>query len=104
MSPGRKVKLTLASAAALGAWCFAFFGPAGIRQARWMAESRQVLPAVESRLASDSRFAGLTAFVSTGCNIVVAGIVGSEAGAHDVRAIMDGITFPHGVTFAVRVE
>jgi len=104
MAAGRKVKLTLASAAAVGAWGFAFFGPTGIRQARWMGESRQVLPTVESRLASDSRFAGLTAFVSTGCNIVVCGTVGSEAGARDVRSIMDGIEFPHGVTFVVRVE
>src|SRR5262245_19846085 len=101
MSPDRKVKLLLASAAALGAWIFVFFGPTGIRQARWMAESREVLPTVESRLASDMRFARLTAFVGTGCSIVVCGQFAAEEDSRDVRAIMDGIVFPHGVEFVV---
>src|SRR5262245_46203775 len=103
MTFGRNVELA-ASAAAIGAWTFAFSGPTGIRQARWMAESRDVLPAVEGRLASGERFAGLRAFVSTGCNIVVCGTVSRERDARDLRAVMGDITFPHGIEFVVRVE
>jgi hypothetical protein len=104
MTPGRKVKLVLASAAALGAWIFALFGDTGIRQARWMAESRAVLPTVVGRVASDRRFAGLTASVSTGCNIVVYGNVASGKDAQDLRTILADVTFPHGVAYVVRVE
>lgn len=69
-----------------------------------MAESRVVLPTVEGRLASDHRFAGLTAFVSTGCNIVVCGNVRSEQDKQDLRAVLGDIAFPHGIEFVVRVE
>lgn len=100
-SPWTIVALSLLAAASCS---FAWFGPTGIRQARWMAESRQVLPAVSDRLASDSRFAGLEAFVSTGCNIVVYGSVRSEEDARDLRSVLDGIMFPHGVLNLVRVE
>ncbi|MFY9344808.1 MAG: hypothetical protein WAT39_20110 [Planctomycetota bacterium] len=91
-------------AAGLAVLSFAWFGPTGTRQRRWMAESEQVLPTVTSRLASDRRFAGLSAFVSTGGNVVVFGSVSSEQDARELRSLLDGIPFPHGVIYAVRVE
>jgi hypothetical protein len=92
------------SIAAVAIWSFVWFGPTGIRQARWMAESRQVLPAVSDRLASDGRFAGLKTFVSTGCNVVVVGNVSSEEDLRELRSMMGGITFPHGIAYVVHVE
>lgn len=71
---------------------------------RWMAESRQVVPAVRSRLASDSRFDGVQVLVGTCCSVVVAGSVRSQADARDVRFLMDGIVFPHGVNFIVAIK
>ncbi len=91
-------------AVAVGLGLFAWFGPTGVRQARWMAESSEVLPTVQGRLASDRRFAGLTAFVSTGCNIVVCGNVSSEQDKRDLRAVLGDIAFPHGVRLVVRVQ
>ena len=76
----------------------------GVRQMRWMAESRQVVPAVRSRLASDSRFDGVQVLVGTCCSVVVAGSVRSQADARDVRFLMDGIVFPHGVNFIVAIK
>jgi len=102
MTPGRFVKLALASALALGSWGYVFFGPTGVRQLRWMADSRQVVPAIESRLASDPRFAGIMVAVSTSGEIVVAGTVQSEADARELRALLGGITFPHGISVIVR--
>jgi hypothetical protein len=104
MAQQRRARLAVLLVAAAGLGAFAWFGPTGIRQARWMAESREILPTVEGRLASEKRFAGLTAFVSTGCNIVIIGNVGSETDAQDVRAASHDITFPHGVLYRVRVE
>jgi len=100
-SPRTIVGLSLA---AVAIWSFAWFGPTGIRQARWMAESRQVLPAVSERLAADGRFVGLKAFVSSGCNIVVIGNVSSEEHERELRSLMEGITFPHGIRYVVHIE
>jgi hypothetical protein len=69
-----------------------------------MAESRRALPEVEGRLASDRRFTGLTAFVSTGCNVVVCGNVDSEKDEQDLRTLLSDIAFPHGIAFLVGVE
>jgi len=91
-------------AVAVGLGLFAWFGPTGVRQARWMAESREVLPTVQGKLASDRRFAGLTAFVSTGCNIVVCGDVSSEQDEQDLRTVLGDVACPHGVQFVVRVK
>lgn len=104
MAATKKTRLAMLIAVAVGLALIAWFGPTGVRQARWMAESHEVLPTVQGRLASDQRFAGLTAFVSTGCNIVVCGNVNSEQDKHDVQAVLSDVVFPHGVRFVVRIE
>lgn len=104
MAATKRTRLAMLIAVAVGLGLFAWFGPTGVRQARWMAESREVLPMVQGRLVSDQRFAGLTAFVSTGCNIVVCGNVNSEQAKQDVQAVLGDVVFPHGVRFVVRVE
>jgi hypothetical protein len=104
MAATKKTRLAMLIAVAVGLALFAWFGPTGVRQARWMAESREVLPTVQGRLASDQRFAGLTVFVSTGCNIVVCGNVNSKQDEQDLRALLGDVVFPHGVRFVVRVE
>ena len=100
----KRTRLAMLVAVAVGLGLFAWFGPTGVRQARWMAESREVLPTVQGRLGSDQRFAALTAFVSTGCNIVVCGNVNSEQDKQDLQAVLGDVVFPHGVRFVVSVE
>src|SRR5204863_9730054 len=81
MAQQRRARLAvlLVVAAPLGA--SAWFGPTAIRQARWMAESRQVLPVVLARLASHPKFVAVKAGVSTGWHVLVYGQVAVGAGA-----------------------
>ena len=104
MAQQRRARLAvlLVVAAPLGA--SAWFGPTAIRQARWMAESRQVLPVVLERLASHPKFVAVKAGVSTGCDVLVYGQVASESDAADLQSVLADIPFPHGVLYRVRVE
>lgn len=97
-------RLALLLAIAVGLWLFLWFGPTAVRQARWMAESREVLPAVQASLIADQRFGELRAFVSTGCSVVVFGTIRSEEDEHALHDALRAIAFPHGLVLLARIE
>ena len=103
MKLGNKKHLFVAAVIAVAVWGSFFFGPTG-RQARWMAESQEVLPRVRCVLDSDVRFAGVRAGVSTGCQVLVLGSVRDEQDLRDLQLALASIEFPHGVLSFVRLE
>jgi hypothetical protein len=104
MKLGNRKHLLVASVAAVVVWGYVLFLSPGGRQARWMAESREVLPRLQSALDSESRFAHVLVGVSTSCQVVVLGLVRSERDLQDLQALLASIDFPHGVYCEVTVE
>jgi hypothetical protein len=104
MELGNKKRLWVASVAAVAVWGYVLFLSPASRQQRWMAESRRLLPRVQSVLGSDARFGSVRVGVSTGCDVIVRGSVASEQALEDLQLVLGSIEFPHGVLCYVTVE
>lgn len=104
MSIRKHRRLLVLLMVAVGVWSLVFFGPTGVRQMRWMADSRDSLPTVQRSLDAETRFSDVYAGVSTGGQVLVHGRVRSEQDLRDLRALLASIAFPHGVTCRVFVQ
>jgi len=97
-----RLPLLLAILVALGGyvWC----GPTSVRQARWMAEAREQVPAVEAVIRSDPHFADCRVGVHTGGGILIVGSVRAESHLQDLKHQLRPIRVSGGTAYVVRVQ
>ncbi len=104
MADRSKLRVWILLAMATGLGCYVWFGPTAFRQARMMDQARERLPFVVDRISSAAAFLGVTAGVSTGGGIVVAGHVGCQRDLQRLKDLLEPSAVWGGINYVVRVE